>query len=74
MGRHKEKELYWVDVEPVPCAHIAAYYNFLWTQNHQLGTNLLRRGYSQWTRGYIEFGINNLYGPQLRIKNKFRPL
>ena len=70
MGRRKDKELYWAEVTAVPCAHIAAYYDWLWTQDHQLGTNLLRKGYEQWARGYIEFGFNNLYGPQLAIKNK----
>ena len=45
---------------PVPCLHIWAYYDYLWTNCHTLGWNLLRRGYLQWANGCPE-SLNNLY-------------
>lgn len=38
--------------DPAPCEHLYAYYDSLWQTDHQLGTNLLRRGYYQASRGF----------------------
>lgn len=38
-------------VKPVPCQHIADYYQFQWLQKPSLGHNLLRHGYRQWSEG-----------------------
>lgn len=47
---------------PVPCAHIAAYYEWRWQQHKCIAFNLLRRGYAQWANGTPEPVVNNLYG------------
>jgi hypothetical protein len=47
---------------PVPCQHIADYYDRLWASHHCIAWNLLRRGYGQWAAGRIERGANNLFG------------
>jgi hypothetical protein len=49
---------------PVPCAHIADYYERRWQAHHCIAFNLLRFGYRQWAEGrarYSERG-NNLFG------------
>ncbi len=51
----------WLKVRPIHCQHIADYYDYLWSANHQLGTNLLRHGYGQQAKGRIEVPVNNLY-------------
>jgi hypothetical protein len=38
--------------DPAPCEHLYAYYDSLWQADHQLGANLLRRGYYQASRGF----------------------
>lgn len=48
-------------VKPVPCAHIAAYYQAAWERHKCIGNNLLRHGYAQQARGEIEVPVNNLY-------------
>ena len=48
-------------VKPVPCAHIAAYYQAAWERHKCIGNNLLRHGYAQQARGEIEVPANNLY-------------
>lgn len=48
-------------VTPVPCQHIADYYDMRWRDHKCIAWNLLRRGYTQWARGYIE-SFNNLFG------------
>lgn len=50
-----------ISVTPVPCAHIAAYYDVLWNAHKCLAWQLLRRGYRQWANGSIEVGFNNLF-------------
>lgn len=47
---------------PVPCQHIADYYQYKWEQHRCIAWNLLRRGYKQWASGLIERGVNNLFG------------
>ena len=49
---------------PVPCQHIADYYQLKWEEHKCLAWNLLRKGYRQWAAGRIERGTNNLYGRQ----------
>jgi hypothetical protein len=49
-------------VRPIPCQHIADYYQQRWEARNCIGWNLLRRGYGQWAYGRIERGFNNLYG------------
>ncbi len=46
---------------PVPCAHIALFYQRAWEQHHCIGNNLLRHGYAQWSRGEIQCPENNLF-------------
>lgn len=48
-------------VQPVPCQHIADYYERRWQDHKCIGWNLLRRGYRQWSAGLVE-PFNNLYG------------
>lgn len=48
-------------VHPVPCAHIAAYYQNMWERLPQIGSNLLRQGYRAWAIGEILVTVNNLY-------------
>lgn len=47
---------------PVPCQHIADYYDNRWAAQPCIAWNLLRRGYAQWAAGRVERGVNNLYG------------
>jgi len=47
-------------VKPVPCAHIAAFYDLQWKMRPSIGTNFLRFGYLQWSEGRPVNG-NNLY-------------
>ena len=49
-----------ISVRPVPCAHIADYYDALWVGHKCLAWQLLRRGYRQWAVGRIE-ECNNLW-------------
>jgi hypothetical protein len=56
-------------VPAAPCQHIADYYYHLWSQNPQLGTQLLRRGYTQWSCGFVEARVNNLFG-NLHVTDK----
>ena len=49
------------NVKPVPCEHIADYYNMRWTEHKCLAWQLLRHGYRQWSAGCIERGMNNLF-------------
>ena len=49
------------NVKPVPCEHIADYYNMRWTEHRCLAWQLLRHGYRQWSAGYIVRGVNNLF-------------
>jgi len=48
-------------VKPAHCAHIADYYDTLWKSHMCIAWNLLRRGYKQWSKGFVEAGFNNLY-------------
>jgi hypothetical protein len=50
-----------IEIPPIPCQHIADYYNWLWLNHHCIAWNLLRRGYGQCASGRIEAGFNNLY-------------
>lgn len=48
---------------PVPCAHIAAYYQRRWEGHPCIAFNLLRHGYAEWARGGVKHpDMNNLYG------------
>lgn len=49
-------------VKPVPCQHIADYYDLQWHQHKCIAWNLLRKGYAQFAAGSIDPGFNNLYG------------
>lgn len=58
-------------VDPVPCQHIADYYNHRQEENPSLGNNLLRRGYQQFASGRIEsYSVNNLFRPTIRISHE----
>lgn len=50
-----------IEIRPVPCQHIADYYEQLWQGHKCIAWNFLRRGYRQWSQGLIE-QCNNLYG------------
>lgn len=50
-----------IKVDPVPCQHIADYYQHLWQRRRCIGWNLLRQGYRQWAEGQV-FEWNNLFG------------
>lgn len=47
--------------ETIQCHHIWAYYNYLWSLEPSLYTNLLRIGYLQWSEGRADESYNNLY-------------
>lgn len=48
--------------DPVPCQHIADYYQHSWERQHCIGFNLLRHGYAQWARGgSFNRELNNLF-------------
>lgn len=49
-------------VDPVPCAHIADYYDRQQRKMRCIGFNLLRKGYRQWAVGGGIDPHNNLYG------------
>lgn len=47
---------------PVPCQHIADYYQRKWEEQHCIGFNLLRHGYAACAAGRDTLGeANNLY-------------
>ena len=48
-------------VTPATCDHVAIYYQKLWENHKCIAWNLLRRGYTQWSRGYVETRTNNLF-------------
>lgn len=48
--------------DPVPCAHIADYYDRRQRKHKCIGFNLLRWGYRQWAVGGAIDPQNNLYG------------
>jgi hypothetical protein len=47
-------------IMPIPCAHIAAYYDWKWRQHHCIAYNFLRFGYLQCSEGRPD-AFNNLY-------------
>lgn len=47
--------------KPIPCAHIADFYEREQERHACIAHNLLRRGYRQWASGEIERPVNNLY-------------
>lgn len=49
--------------DPVPCQHIADYYDWKWKQHKCIAYNLLRYGYKQWAKGEVD-RENNLYGEE----------
>lgn len=48
-------------MKPVPCQHIADYYEMRWWQSPSIGLNLLRQGYRDWACGGPTIPFNNLY-------------
>lgn len=48
-------------VDPVPCQHIADYYNHLWENHKCIGWNLLRVGYREYAKGGYIYPVNNLW-------------
>ena len=46
---------------PIPCAHIADYYNLLWERHKCIAWAFLRCGYAQCARGGWIDPANNLY-------------
>lgn len=50
--------------DPVPCAHIADYYDRMQNKRRCIAFNLLRRGYRQWAVGGGIDPENNLFGHQ----------
>lgn len=59
--------------KPVPCQHIADYYNQLWEAHHCIAWNLLRRGYTQWAIGNPETLNNLYYGGSNRLQHWLLP-
>lgn len=55
-------------INPIPCDHIRAYYQHLWSNNHCIGWKLLWQGYHQCSYGLIDVSMNNLF-----TIHKFKP-
>lgn len=49
------------NVTPVPCAHIADFYQQMWEGHKCLAWQLLRKGYRQAAKGLVEAEVNNLW-------------
>lgn len=49
-----------IRVHPIPCQHIADFYNWQWERQKCIGYNLLRHGYAGLAKG-IQVQHNNLY-------------
>ena len=50
-----------VNITPVPCQHIADWYQRQWEARPCLASNLLRWGYKGWASGRVAVPMNNLY-------------
>lgn len=58
-------------LKPVPCQHIADFYQRQWEAHKCIGWNLLRRGYAAWASGTVtlkDATENNLFRGILSLK------